>query len=200
MRPRRSAPEHSRPSPPLDGLDPGPFTAGHRGLQPAAIHVAPFSGNGSLTAAGVEAAEAKLRRSAMFIATPIPETLKPQRGEMSSAHRAPAELADLWRRVAINITPLTGLRPCSIVPAKRANLNSRGCQPTEPSPRKRTSPEGAELLPHPHASRFGPSGPGACLPDHRGLAPTAIHVAPLSGSGKLTSASAGAASAPLEYA
>jgi hypothetical protein len=92
----------------------------------------------------------------MFIATPIPENLKPQRGEMSSAHRAPKELADLRRRAAINITPLTGLRPCSIVPAKRANVNSRGCQPTEPSPQNRISPEGAELLPHLHASLFGP--------------------------------------------
>ena len=92
----------------------------------------------------------------MFIATPIPENLKPQRGEMSSVYRAPTELADLRRRVAINITPLTGLRPGPIVPAKRADVNSRGCQPTEPSPRKRTSPEATELLPHSHASRFGP--------------------------------------------
>ena len=96
----------------------------------------------------------------MFIATPIPENLKPQRGEICSVHRAPTELARQRCRAAINIAPLTGLGSGPISPAKRANVNSRGCQPTEPSPQNRISPEGAELRSRPNASQFGPCRAG----------------------------------------
>ena len=139
----------------LSDRTPWAYAHGYSRCSPVGERKADFCQRwGSFCTAGISVV--KLRRIVMFIVPPIPANSQPQRGEICSGHRAPTELADLLRRVAINITPLTGLRPCSIVPAKRADVNSRGCQPTEPSPRKRTSPEATELLPHSHASRFGP--------------------------------------------
>jgi hypothetical protein len=79
-------------------------------------------------AAKAGASESKLRRSAMFIATPIPKNLKPQRGGMS--HHAPTELGFVRLARCYNHRGPPGLSPtadANAQPPHSEAVGATGC-------------------------------------------------------------------------